>query len=587
MKKILVVLLTLVFLLSLASCDFIKSYLPQGPQGIPGEKGDKGDTGLQGDKGDKGDTGATIQKIAFDELGRMIVTLTDGTVLEPIEMAEKVEHSHIFGEWTLIKQANCSEGGVELRFCSVCNGAEARFTETVPVHDHQPSITEPTCTERGVITYTCRCGDTYSEEFGTPLTHAEYEACPHTIQGKKISFMGDSISTYLGWNNNTAFNSTIGSNAVYYEAGSYKEMLTSVHYTYWMRVVDELNLSLCVNNSWSGSFASTKAGTTSAGCMNRTQNLHNDHTGEKPDIIVIYLGTNDFNNDVPLGSFSDLNEIYNTETGAYVGNLNQFAPAYATMVHKVQNNYPDAEIYLCTVDAYKFRNGKDPYAFNQAIEYIADYFDCMLVDFYGGTSISVNQIGAYTTDSYLHPNAKGMTQMADCIKAALAKKYRFPEQDLALFDQTVLQEFKISSLSSCNRVDAPWTYLEDVNQKLSGKTVTRIGVPIKALQDHTKDNFFTVHIIDAKTFEIQKSIQIVVPANRFLNNTVNQWEYFEVEIKLGENEALAFVSPNDTVDIGYSGKPVTTIGGLIQLNNGGRHNHISILFDVFYKEAEN
>ena len=78
----------------------------QGEQGIQGEKGDKGDQGeqgIQGEKGDKGDqgdqgiqgeTGATIQSITFDEQGRMVITLTDGTVLDPIEMPKQAVHEH-------------------------------------------------------------------------------------------------------------------------------------------------------------------------------------------------------------------------------------------------------------------------------------------------------------------------------------------------------------------------------------------------------------------------------------------------------------------------------------------------------------
>ena len=63
----------------------------QGVQGVKGDKGDKGDTGDKGDQGDKGDkgdqgdTGATIEKIEYDDQGRLVITLTNGTVLDPVE----------------------------------------------------------------------------------------------------------------------------------------------------------------------------------------------------------------------------------------------------------------------------------------------------------------------------------------------------------------------------------------------------------------------------------------------------------------------------------------------------------------------
>ena len=49
---------------------------------IKGEKGEQGIQGAQGEKGDKGDTGAQgvgIEKVEFDENGKLVITLTDGT----------------------------------------------------------------------------------------------------------------------------------------------------------------------------------------------------------------------------------------------------------------------------------------------------------------------------------------------------------------------------------------------------------------------------------------------------------------------------------------------------------------------------
>ena len=69
----------------------------KGEKGERGEKGDTGESGAQGPKGEKGDTGATIDKVEFDDQGRLVVTLTDGTVLDPIELPEKEEHVHTFG----------------------------------------------------------------------------------------------------------------------------------------------------------------------------------------------------------------------------------------------------------------------------------------------------------------------------------------------------------------------------------------------------------------------------------------------------------------------------------------------------------
>ena len=80
--------------------------------------------------------------------------------------------------------------------------------------------------------------------------HAAQTATATEFAGKKVSILGDSISTYEGVSNNTAYNATIGENLVYYTEGLHG---VSLHDTWWQQVIDTLDMELCVNNSWSGS----------------------------------------------------------------------------------------------------------------------------------------------------------------------------------------------------------------------------------------------------------------------------------------------------------------------------------------------
>lgn len=245
-----------------------------------------------------------------------------------------------------------------------------------------------------------------------------------TINEKYISFMGDSITTYEGWNNNTSYNSTIGSNAVFYNSSK----LDRVDKTYWMQTIDELDLKLCVNNSWSGSRVTTTAGDTSAGCMERTYNLHNDNEVINPDIIVIYLGINDFNNNVTLGDYKDVNDIYDEKKNEYIGDDTIFCEAYAMMVHKIVNNYEDAKVYVCTL----LPNGNNKnytglVEYNEMIKKIADEFKCGIIDFYNDSKISSDNYLNYTIDG-LHPNDDGHDLMTTCVNNRLLKDYRFKEK---------------------------------------------------------------------------------------------------------------------------------------------------------------
>ena len=77
---------------------------------------------------------------------------------------------HSFGDWFINRAPTCTEDGENRRNCSNCSHFE---TEIIPAagHDHQAAVTDPTCTERGYTTYTCRCGDSYVDSYTDALGH--------------------------------------------------------------------------------------------------------------------------------------------------------------------------------------------------------------------------------------------------------------------------------------------------------------------------------------------------------------------------------------------------------------------------------
>ena len=116
--------------------------------------------------------------------------------------------------------------------------------------------------------------------------------------GKKVSILGDSISTYSGVSNNTSYNSTIGVNKGYYGNSSFGGFTQSD--TWWQQVLDVLDMDLLVDNAWGGACVMNarpeqdNVGANSVGYGDRCVNLHNDKTGETPDVIFVFKGTNDF-----------------------------------------------------------------------------------------------------------------------------------------------------------------------------------------------------------------------------------------------------------------------------------------------------
>ena len=241
------------------------------------------------------------------------------------------------------------------------------------------------------------------------------------LAGKKISILGDSISTLEGISDNVAYNTTLSPNQSRYYAKDVAYTtteatleLTSWEDTYWGQTVNDLNLELCVNNSWRGTSVSTARGASSCTSGTRATQLHNDNENINPDIIVIYIGTNDKSASAPVLGYDSIDDLY--DGTSYTADCSYFDVAYATMVLKVKNKYPNADIYLCNL-IYNDTLGQ---SYNESIEKIATEFDCNIVDF--STLVPVWSWSGHTMDG-LHPNKDGFDLMADILTRTIQETF--------------------------------------------------------------------------------------------------------------------------------------------------------------------
>lgn len=232
--------------------------------------------------------------------------------------------------------------------------------------------------------------------------------------GTYISFLGDSISTYAGWSNNAKYNSTISSNAVWFPNSNYTGADMTVEKTWWHRTFTEVDYTLCVNNSWSGSVVNT-----SQTYNVRAKNLHNE-SGQAPDVVVILMGVNDYAAGMAVGNYD----------GTLAPPLSpaNFSEAYGRTVANILDAYDGVEIYCCTFlpDRKRFsgstnQNGTDEGAYNASIKKIAENMGVNLIDLYEDSGITPQTISAYTVDG-LHPNAAGMQLMSKTVVETLRNR---------------------------------------------------------------------------------------------------------------------------------------------------------------------
>ena len=227
------------------------------------------------------------------------------------------------------------------------------------------------------------------------------------LNGKKLSVMGDSTSTYL--------NFIPDGNAAYYEWNNHG--VPSASYMWWGVVAREKGFDISTINAWSGSQVSDTGGTSTTSCMlNRSDKLAQ---GGTPDVIIILGGINDYmHENTPLGTWAGHSDI------PTVGD--NFRAAYAMMLNEIHENYPLAKVYCCTLfnferdlepGSLEHRGDKWLHEFNDAIRQIAPMLNCKVIEL---DTCGINQFNMATymgdynsgTGSGLHPNAAGHALIA-------------------------------------------------------------------------------------------------------------------------------------------------------------------------------
>ena len=234
------------------------------------------------------------------------------------------------------------------------------------------------------------------------------------LAGKKLSILGDSISTFEGWNQ-----------AGCYEFFPTNGTVTDVGQTWWKMVVDDTGMSLCVNGSSSGSTcAGYSLGTDSPqeGCNEFRINGLADAGGSSPDIIIVYMGTNDFIKNIPLGDNDGTRQVEE-------GNIDNFSDAYTLMLDKLHVHYPNARIFCCNLlpvggigmdmSYVQFVNeqGLKSDDYSRRIEMIAASKGYPVIDL-ANCGITTDNALQYVSDG-THPNPEGMKKIRDAVEAAL------------------------------------------------------------------------------------------------------------------------------------------------------------------------
>ena len=200
-------------------------------------------------------------------------------------------------------------------------------------------------------------------------------------EGKSVTFIGDSITYGIGLENQTN--------------------------QYWTYLQKNLKLGLVQNAGVSGSCVSTQGtrGFERQPLAMRVNSIY------RADIFVIFMGTNDFGCDVPIGTMDDTQDV------SYMG-------AWNFVLNSLKQRHPDAKVILMTpLPRYSKKiNALDLKldAYVDAIKEIAQVHNLPVIDLY---TIMADEFTEANCETYmpdkLHPNEAGHELMARRIQAWL------------------------------------------------------------------------------------------------------------------------------------------------------------------------
>ncbi len=280
--------------------------------------------------------------------------------------------------------------------------------------------------------------------------NAKLKAVAEAYGGKYLSLIGDSISSFRGITDNVEHSSALINNRCYYSTTSMNDHTQM----YWGRLAEECNMELCVINGWSSSKVygggrdkNDKVDATKDNMLVRSTTLHNNQ-GQKPDVILLYMGIND----VSSKHWSDLYDRLMARGNrtqreiveewlisvhyVYDNNKDQITPgstytsweaSYALSLERMQYNYPDAEIYMINLIRSHHGSGSEEKITkaNTCLAALADYYGATIVD-QANNEVNYENCHLYGADEAdpngLHPNISGHAALTKLIVETIYEK---------------------------------------------------------------------------------------------------------------------------------------------------------------------
>lgn len=285
-------------------------------------------------------------------------------------------------------------------------------------------------------------------------------AADRPLEGRAISVMGDSISTYMGWSDKYPIADESCQNR--YGEPYYGPAGADVHNTdllvtdtWWHQAATELGASILMSNAGNSTGLLHASYPANADwdlylkelLAYKSRPYYMGRDGQSPDVIALYIGSNDVakckTSEFGAVDAVDFDALIQKTGSTYTyAEPKTVAEAYCILLHKLTVTYPDAEIYCFAV----LPNAGGTVAtinkrlaacvpFNDMIRGVAKRFGAFVVDLPGvfaldpdGDGVAAEEAAA-SFQNYFHndphPNAAGFDIITRAFVNAVKENSRY------------------------------------------------------------------------------------------------------------------------------------------------------------------
>ena len=282
--------------------------------------------------------------------------------------------------------------------------------------------------------------------------------------GKVVSILSASMSTFAGY-----IPVEDGHNLAHRARYPQDNLLTNVNETWWMRLINDFEMKLGINDSWAGStvintldYNTGDIGVDAAmASITRIENLGSNGT---PDLIIFYGGGNDLGKNYTIGTFDEAKVTNEVDLTSYKWDCT--VDAYICAIKRIKYYYPNAKLVcLGALPTKSYYSETRRITFNNEIEKICEYFNIPVFQMDNcGVELSHLPDG-------IHMNADGMKLFTEYLEEQLLHNVSMTEGENKVYSIKYNLENVTSDKSYYKGVSADSTY-EDVLSTTELKEIT-------------------------------------------------------------------------------------------------------------------